>query len=137
MTALFLRKKNVPTKVERVPKWNDQERIPLVFWNAFLIVRFFGTRHYYLYSHFLQKSSKRCKWSSHLIRRKTCPSTTRRAISNGVLWLFVDQTVFQNPFSFFFKSRLPGDNSSKVPPFLAPVSTYHAPEPSVLNQNWR
>jgi len=42
----FLRKKNVPTKVESVPKWNDQERIPLflecfldrsIFWNASLL----------------------------------------------------------------------------------------------------
>ncbi len=28
--ALFLRKKNVPKNVERVPKWNDLERVPVV-----------------------------------------------------------------------------------------------------------
>jgi hypothetical protein len=54
VTALFLRKKSVPTKVERVPKWNDQERIPLflecvlnrfIFWNAsFLPIVTFPTK---------------------------------------------------------------------------------------------
>jgi hypothetical protein len=47
----FLRKKSVPQNLERVPKWNGQERIPLFmerffflktgllrFWNAFFAV---------------------------------------------------------------------------------------------------
>jgi len=49
--ALFLRKENVPEKVESVPKWNGEERVPhpiercfflkkelSLFWNAFFAV---------------------------------------------------------------------------------------------------
>jgi hypothetical protein len=36
--TLFLRKNNVPTKVEPVPKWNGQERV-LVFLECFLFLK--------------------------------------------------------------------------------------------------
>jgi hypothetical protein len=59
---LFLRKKNIPTKVEPVPKWDGQER-DLVFVERFLFLKkghsFFLERvfgRYYLDSHSLRES---------------------------------------------------------------------------------
>ncbi len=97
VNALFLRKKNVPVFLERILRRTGQsllERVPiflerffflkkwhLLFWNKFLSVRFWWT--------LLTRQS----W--HLLRLDNFSSATRRALSDGVLHLFVAQTVLK------------------------------------------
>ncbi len=58
VTAIFLRKNNVPKNMERVPKWNDQERIPLFSgmrsWSFYFLERVIIT-----YIHISYKSPRR------------------------------------------------------------------------------
>ncbi len=97
VNALFLRKKNVPVFLERILRRTGQshlERVPiflerffflkkwhLLFWNKFLSVRFSWT--------LLTRQS----W--HLLRLGNFSSATRRALSDGVLHLFVAQAVLK------------------------------------------